>query len=348
MTKRTPYDLNERDQLLLKALVECYIHDGQPVGSRTLARQAGIRLSPATIRNVMVDLEELGLVLSPHTSAGRVPTALGFRLFVDTLLRVRPMKDAEMERLRRRLPEADNPHELAATASSMLSGVTHFVGLVTVPKRGQVTLQQLDFVALSGNRVLAILVFSDAEVQNRIIHTQRQYRANDLLKIANYLNERFSGKTLAKARAQLLDEMRDARTSLDRLMADAIRMAERALVPGEDEDDVVMTGQTNLMGLTDLPDLNQLRRLFEAFNRKQEILTLLGECISAQGVRIYIGEESGYRAFDGVSLVTAPYSVEDDVVGVLGVIGPTRMRYDRVVSIVDATARIFGKVLGRS
>jgi len=348
MTKSTHHDLNERDQLLLKTLVECYIHDGQPVGSRTLARQAGIRLSPATIRNVMADLEGLGLVLSPHTSAGRVPTAQGFRMFVDTLLRVRPMKGAEMERLRRQLPEADNPHALAATASSMLSGVTHFVGLVTVPKREQVTLQQMDFVALSGNRVLAILVFSDAEVQNRIIHTQRQYDPEELIRIANYLNERFTGRTLAKARGQLLDEMRDARSSLDELMAAAIRMAERALVAEEGEDDVVMAGQTNLLGLTDLPDVNQLRRLFDAFNRKQEILTLLDECITAQGVRIYIGEESGYRAFDGVSLVTAPYSVEDDVVGVLGVIGPTRMRYDRVVSIVDATARIFGKALGRS
>lgn len=348
MAKRTQQDLNERDQLLLKTLVECYIHDGQPVGSRTLARQAGVRLSPATIRNVMADLEELGLVLSPHTSAGRIPTPQGFRLFVDTLLRVRPMKNSEMERLRRQLPVADNPHELAATASSMLSGVTHFVGLVTVPRREQVTLQQMDFVALSGNRVLAILVFSDAEVQNRIIHTQRQYGADELVKIANYLNERFTGRTLARARRQLLDEMRDARTSLDQLMADAIRMAERALVHDEERDDVVMAGQTNLMGLTDLPDVNQLRRLFEAFSRKQEILTLLDECISAQGVRIYIGEESGYRAFDGISLVTAPYAVEDDVVGVLGVIGPTRMRYDRVVSLVDATARIFGKVLGRS
>lgn len=338
--------LNERARRLLRALVACYIRDGQPVGSRTLAEEAGLELSPATIRNVMADLENMGFLQAPHTSAGRVPTARGYRFFVDTLLRSEPMDPDELDGLRQRFPEVESTQNLISSASSLLSAVTHFVGLVTVPKREGFAFQFIDFVPLSGNRVLAVLVFSDGEVQNRILHPKSPFTPAELDRVANYLNQHYSGLSLLEVRRKLLRELRDTRERMYRVMGGAISLAESAFVM-EDPDDLVLAGETNLMDCSDLSDMEKLRQLFETFHRKRELLSLMEQCIHGQGVRLFIGEESGYQALGDCSVVTAPYTVEGRRLGVLGVIGPTRMDYDRVIPVVDATARLLSSALNQ-
>jgi heat-inducible transcriptional repressor len=339
-------ELNERAQVLLKALTERYIRDGQPVGSRTLARDAGLTLSPATIRNVMADLEDLGLVSSPHTSSGRIPTVQGYRMFVDTLLSVRPLDDAVVEKLRENLDIKHDSKNLVETVSSLLSDVTRLAGIVTLPKRENAALQRVEFLPLSGKKVLAILVISDKEVRNSILHTEREYSAAELQQYSNFLNEHFGGKTLNAVRTMLLTELRETREHLNRMMATALDMADQVLGEAEQgSGDYVLAGQTNLMEFQELCNVTTLKQLFEAFNEKSHILHLLDQCVENQGVQIFIGEESGYQMLDECSLVTAPYSVNGKVVGVLGVIGPTRMAYERVIPIVDATARLFSAAL---
>jgi heat-inducible transcriptional repressor len=340
-------ELTERAQYLLKVLTERYIREGQPVGSRTLARDAGLRLSPATIRNVIADLEELGLVRAPHTSAGRVPTVQGYRLFVDTLLSVKPLEHSLVDTLTHNLDvgtDADSKG-LAKTASTLLSDVTRLAGIVTLPRRQHASLQRVEFLPLSEKKVLAVLVISDKEVRNSILHTERNYSASELQEFSNFLNRQFAGKELRAVRDQLLAELRETRESLDRMMATALDMADQVLGTAEQGSDYVLAGQTNLMEFTELCNVNTLRHLFEAFNEKRQILGLLDQCVENEGVQIFIGEESGYQMLDECSLVTAPYSVEGQVVGVLGVIGPTRMAYERVIPIVDATARILSAAL---
>ncbi|MDS4021406.1 MAG: heat-inducible transcriptional repressor HrcA [Candidatus Competibacter sp.] len=338
--------LNERTQHLLKILVERHIRDGQPVGSRTLARDAGLDLSPATIRNVMADLEELGYLRSPHTSAGRVPTARGYRFFIDALLNLRPLDDRVVEILRQRIDQpVQNRAELARLVSDLLSGVTHLAGVVMLPRRNVVTLRQVEFLPLSENRVLVILVLNAQEVQNRIIQTRRPYNAVELQQAANYLNAQFAGKDIRQVREALLRDLREARDSLDRLMQTVVEMAEQTFETEPDGDDYVVAGQTHLMQCADLSDLDKLRQLFEAFNHKRDLLHLFDQCLHAEGVQIFIGEESGFVVLEGCSVVTAPYTVEGQVLGVLGVIGPTRMAYDRVIPVVDATARLLAAVL---
>jgi len=345
----SPHDfkLDSRARHLLRALIAQYIRDGQPVGSRTLARHAGLDVSPATIRNVMSDLEELGLVSAPHTSAGRIPTSQGYRVFVDSLLQFKPLDDAQQEEIRREMPATGSTGSMLANASTLLSGITHFVGLVTVPRREQFAFRQIDFVPLDGNRLLVILVFTDNEVQNRVIELDRTYTPSELEQIANYLNAQFAGLPLDEIRRRLVAEMSQARIDLDRVMSSAIRLADAALrVDGV--EDVLVTGQTNLMGVQDLADVERLRELFEAFARKRDLLRLLEHCIHADGVRLFIGEESGFGALDSCSVIAAPYGAHGKVLGVLGVIGPTRMAYDRVIPIVQATARILTSTLNRS
>lgn len=336
--------LNERAQRLLRSLVARYIRDGQPVGSQTLAQESGLEVSPATIRNVMADLEEMGFLQAPHTSAGRIPTVRGYRFFVDTLLRTEPLANQEMERLREQFPEVESTQHLINSASSLLSAVTHFVGLVTVPKRESFAFQYVDFVPLSGGRILAVLVFSDGEVQNRIIHPRSGFSAAELQRVANYLNEHYSGLTLRQVRQRLVAELRDTRERMYRVMGNAITVAESAFAT-DDPDDIVLAGETNLMDCSDLSDVDKLRRLFEAFHRKRELLSLMEQCIHGQGVRLFIGEESGYQALGECSVVTAPYTVDGRKLGVLGVIGPVRMDYDRVIPVVDATARLLSSAL---
>ena len=338
--------LNERTQHLLKVLVERYISDGQPVGSRTLSRDSGLDLSPATVRNVMADLEELGFVRAPHTSAGRVPTVRGYRFFVDSLLRVKPLSEQEITELKRNLDAAHDTQELVRSVSSMLSGFTQLAGLVMLPRRSVVTLKHVEFLPLSDRRVLAVLVVNELEVQNRVIQVERDYTASELQQAANYLNEQFAGKDLQQVRAQLLQELQATRKSMNALMETAITMAGRVFEDGPDDaEDYVLDGQTNLMGVAELSDMEKLRQLFEAFGKKRDILHLLDQCMHAQGVQIFIGEESGFDVLDECSVVTAPYSVEDQVMGVLGVIGPTRMAYERVIPIVDVTAKLLASAL---
>jgi heat-inducible transcriptional repressor len=338
--------LNERTQHLLKVLVERYIREGQPVGSRTLARDAGLDLSPATVRNVMADLEELGYLRAPHTSAGRVPTVRGYRLFIDALLNVRPLDNREVETLRRRIDQpVRNSAELARSVSDLLSGITHLAGVVMLPRRNMVTLRHVEFLPLSENRVLVILVLNAQEVQNRIIHIRRPYSAMELQQAANYLNAQFTGKDIHQVRETLLRELRETRDSLDRLMQTVMEMAEQTFETEPDGEDYVVAGQTHLMKYADLSDLDKLRHLFDAFNHKRDLLHLFDQCLHAQGVQIFIGEESGFEVLEGCSVVTAPYTVEGQVLGVLGVIGPTRMAYDRVIPVVDVTARLLAAVL---
>ena len=339
-------ELSERAQVLLKALTERYIRDGQPVGSRTLARDAGLTLSPATIRNVIADLEDLGLVSSPHTSSGRVPTVLGYRMFVDTLLSVQPLDNAAVERLKENLDIKHDSKLLIESVSSLLSDVTRLAGIVTLPKRESAALQRVEFLPLSGKKVLAILVISDKEVRNSILETDREYSPAELQQYSNFLNAHFAGKTLDAVRTMLVNELRETREHLNRMMATALNMADQVLGEAEQgSGDYVLAGQTNLMEFQELCNVTTLKQLFEAFNEKSHILHLLDQCVENQGVQIFIGEESGYQMLDECSLVTAPYSVNGKVLGVLGVIGPTRMAYERVIPIVDATARLFSAAL---
>ncbi|HET9048657.1 MAG TPA: heat-inducible transcriptional repressor HrcA [Chiayiivirga sp.] len=338
--------LDARARHLLQVLIAQYIRDGLPVGSRTLSRNSGLDISPATIRNVMSDLEDIGLVATPHTSAGRVPTAQGYRLFVDSLLQMEPLGDDQLARIGRQLSPQMGTQRLIGNVSELLSAMTQFVGLVTVPRRDQFALRHIDFVALAPERVLVILVFADNEVQNRIIQTRRAYSPSELEQTANYLNAHFAGLPLPMIRQRLMAELREAQSEMDRLLAVAADVTESAFVPIE-EDDVLVTGQTQLMGVQDLSDLDRLRELFEAFTRKKELLQLLEGCAHARGVRLFIGEESGVAPLDQCSLVTAPYGVDGRVLGVLGVIGPTRMAYERVIPMVQATAQVLGAALKR-
>ena len=337
--------LSERAQYLLKALTERYIREGQPVGSRTLARDAGLKLSPATIRNVIADLEDMGLVRSPHTSAGRVPTVLGYRLFVDTLLSVQPLEHSLIDELEFNLGADTNAKDLAEIASQLLSDVTRMAGVVTLPRREHASLQRVEFVPLSDQKVLAVLVIDDKEVQNCILHTERNYSASELHQYSSFLNEQFAGRELQEVRGRLLSELHEARENLNRMMATALDMADQVLSEAEQGGDYVLAGQTNLMEFTELCNIKTLRHLFDAFNEKRQILHLLDQCVQNEGVQIFIGEESGYQMLDECSLVTAPYSIDGQVLGVLGVIGPTRMAYERVIPIVDATARILSAAL---
>jgi heat-inducible transcriptional repressor len=341
---------NDRGQQLLRALIQRYIRDGQPVGSRTLSKDPGLQLSPATIRNVLSDLEEMGLLSAPHTSAGRIPTPQGYRLFVDTLVRYRRPGDSEIQRIRRQLQdEADNPGALVSTVSSMLSEFTSMAGVVSVPRAPRISLRQIEFLPLSENRILVILVINDTEVQNRILHTDRDYSSSDLQQAQNYINEHYAGTDLHTVRKKLIEDLDSARDSMNQAMHDIISVAHSAMDQAEQSGDAyVLAGETNLMSFAELSDVDTLRRLFEAFSQKRQILELLDRSISAEGVRIFIGEESGYRIFDGCSVVTAPYHVDEDTIGVLGVIGPTRMAYDRVVPIVDVTAKLLESALSHS
>jgi heat-inducible transcriptional repressor len=342
--KETQTVLSDRARQMLRVLIDHYVRDGQPVGSRTLARDAGLKLSPATIRNVMADLEELGFVASPHTSAGRVPTVQGYRFFVDTLLTVQPLDHRALERMRAELKLDKTPQDLVETASGMLSGITHLAGVVTLPRPGQPLFRRVEFLPLSESRVLAILVLGKDEVQNRVLKVDKVYSQAELQQASNYLNHLLSGKDLDQVRDTLLREMQETRSSMNDMMLAAMQLADQVLEKNRSEDFVV-AGQTNLMEFRELCDIERLRKLFDAFNQKRDMLHLLDQCVHGEGIQIFIGEESGYQVLDECSMVTAPYAVGGKILGVLGVIGPTRMAYDRVIPIVDATARLLGAAL---
>ncbi len=346
MERRDETQLSERAQQLLKVLIESYIRDGQPVGSRTLSRDSGMSLSSATIRNVMADLEAYGFVSSPHTSAGRVPTAKGYRFFIDSLLEVQPLDQEAAEQLRTRLEGAQDTRSLVSVASQLLSNITQLAGVVSLQAPRAASLTHIEFLPLSEQRMLAIMVFNDREVQNRVVHLGRDVSAEELRRAAAVLNEQFRGHTLEEVRQRLLDELSEMRERLNQGMLDTISVARELFVEGQASDpELVIAGETKLMSYGELSSVEKLRRLFEAFDEKRAILQLLDLSLGAQGVQIFIGSESGYQILDDCSVVAAPYRAASGAVGVLGVIGPTRMAYERVIPVVDMTAKLLGAAL---
>ncbi|UCH53367.1 MAG: heat-inducible transcriptional repressor HrcA [Pseudomonadota bacterium] len=339
--------LSTRAEVLLKTLIERYIAEGQPVGSRTLSRHMGLDLSPATVRNVMADLEELGLIRSPHTSAGRVPTEKGYRVFIDTLLKVKPLDSGEVSKLRCEFDPSHDPQQLMECASHMLSEVSRLAGLVVLPRRDEASaFRHIDFVQLSKGRILVIIVTQDGQVHNRVITTERDYEDTELSRAANYFNDTYSGKLLAEVKQALVAEMREASDDMQRVMQLAVTMASRAFATERAEsEDLLVSGESNLMDFPELGDMRKLRRLFDAFNTKRDLLQLLDQSVRAGGVKIFIGSESRYEPLADCSLVTAPYTIDGQIVGTLGVIGPTRIAYEHVIPIVDITARLLSSAL---
>ncbi|HKT28962.1 heat-inducible transcriptional repressor HrcA [Dyella sp.] len=347
MSRHPGHELDTRARRLLRTLIAQYLVDGEPVGSRTLSRSSGLDVSPATIRNIMADLEDAGLVASPHTSAGRIPTPRGLRLFVDSLIELQPLARDEMVRLQRELPPGPTTvRDLAGNASALLSAMTHFAGVVMVPRQTDFPLRHIDFVPLPEARVLVILVFSDNQVQNRVIQLAKPLEGRVLEQAANYINEHFIGLRVDDIRAHLLREIREASSELHQLLSRTVELAAASFAP--QDEDVLVSGQTNLMAYSELGNLERLRDLFEAFQKKNELLQLMETCAKAPGVRLFIGEESGFAALDGCSVVTASYGAQGRLLGAVGVIGPTRMAYDRVIPVVQATARLLSDALNRA
>ena len=342
MSADTAALLNDRAQLLLKTLVERYISDGQPVGSRALSKYSGLDLSPASIRNVMADLEELGFIASPHTSAGRVPTARGYRFFVDTLLTLKPLANIEISQLEGQL-HAQNTQRLVTSASQLLSDLTHFAGVVITPRRS-VGFRHIEFLKLSETRILLILVTPEGDVQNRIIVTEKSYSPSELTEAANILNQNYAGLTFEEIRTRIRDELKQLTADMTHLMTAALDAGSQAA--SESSEEVVISGESNLLDSQDLSsNMVNLRKLFELFDRKTGLLQLLDISSRAQGVQIFIGGESGVEPLDECSVIAAPYQVDGQVVGTVGVIGPTRMAYERVIPIVDITARLLSTLL---
>jgi heat-inducible transcriptional repressor len=337
--------LEDRARVLLKTLIERYIAEGQPIGSRTLSRYAGLDLSPASIRNVMADLEEQGFIASPHTSAGRVPTPLGYRFFVDTLLVTKPLDSESVHRLEDQLLP-DNPQRSRQAASQLLSSLTHFAGIVMTARHRPPAFRHIEFLKLSEKRVLLIVVTAAGDVQNRILLTERDHTPSELVAAANYLNQHFAGHSFEDARASLQRELHEIREDMVALMTTAIEASDRAVSEGSEQ--YVITGEHNLLSVRDLSqDMTRLRQLFELFERKSSLLRILDLTVRSEGVQIFIGGESGVTTPDDISIVSAPYRVDGEVVGTVGVIGPTRMAYDRVIPIVDVTAKLLSSALSQ-
>ncbi|HYC45495.1 MAG TPA: heat-inducible transcriptional repressor HrcA [Burkholderiales bacterium] len=334
--------LSERAQILLKTLIERYIAEGQPVGSRALSKYSGLDLSPASIRNVMADLEDLGFIASPHTSAGRVPTSRGYRFFVDTLLTIKPLDKIEINQLEGQL-HAENRQKLVTSASQVLSDLTRFAGVVMTPRRSG-GFRHIEFLKLSERRILLIFVTPEGDVQNRVLVTDRAYSSSELVEAANILNQNFAGLSFEETRKRLLEELRELRENMMQLMTRALDAGSQAAT--EDAEDVVISGEGRLLDVQDLSsDMQRLRGLFDLFERKTGLLQLLDVSSRAHGVQIFIGGESGLVPLDECSVVTAPYEVDGKIVGTVGVIGPTRMAYERVIPIVDITAKLLSTAL---
>ena len=333
--------MDKRAQILLKTLVEHYISDGLPIGSRTLLQHSGLDVSPATIRNVMSDLEHLGFIASPHTSAGRIPTQKGYRLFVDSLLTVQPLEIQALNQLKSGL-SSPNQNELINSAADMLSQLTQFAGVVMIPKIKALIFKHLEFLPLTEKRILVIIVTSNGNVQNRILLTEKAYSASELTQASNYFNANFSGFTFEETQQKLRAELKQMQTDMNRLMSSALE----ANTSADAGDGVVIAGERNLLNIDELStNVSSLRKLFEIFERRTSLMQLLDNSQRAEGIQIFIGGESGYLALDECSMITAPYKADGQVVGTLGVIGPTRMAYERVIPIVDVTAKLLSNAL---
>ncbi|MEQ1527065.1 MAG: heat-inducible transcriptional repressor HrcA [Gallionella sp.] len=337
--------LNDRAQLLLKTLVERYISDGQPVGSRALLQHSGLDISSATIRNVMADLEEIGLVSSPHTSAGRIPTGLAYRLFVDTMLTTKPLDSVSLQQMEHQL-QPDNPSRLIAQASNMLSELTQFTGVVATAKRSAMTIRQIEFLRLGDKRVLLIIVMPDGEVENRVLLMERDYTQSQLTEAGNFLNQHYIGCSFSQIRDRLRGELQQLHQDMNALMTAALAAGDAA--EAKQGEDYVISGEHNLLHVEDFStDMNRLRGLFNLFEQKTELLQLLDASRRGQGIHIFIGSESGLASLNDCSVITAPYSANGNLVGTLAVVGPKRMDYERVIPIVDITARLLGNALSQ-
>jgi len=339
---------DDRALVLFKGLVEHYLEDGQPVGSKTLANGAGVGLSSATIRNVMGDLERLGLLRSPHTSAGRIPTDAGLRLFVDSLLTVKPLTPGQLALVQTELVTESGTEGLLSSASNLLAQVSHLASLVVMPRAERKTLEHIEFLSLSDQRVMAVLVTSDGGVNNRIFHCEQAYSAEDLRRAGQFLAEHCVGKTLVQMQGWLAEHLVELRQQVETSLRGVTDLATRLAEQVDDEDDLVLKGESNLLAEQARPaDMQHLQELFAAFDERQGMLQLLDRCARAQGVQVFIGAESEYGFYEDYSLVAAPYEVDGEILGMLGVVGPTRMAYDRVVSLVDVTARLVGAAMTR-
>ena len=337
--------LDKRAQILLKTLIERYITEGQPVGSRTLSKYSGLDLSPATIRNVMSDLEDMGFIASPHTSAGRVPTPLGYRFFVDTLLIVKQLETLELQQLETEL-HPDNPQRVVTAASQLLSQLTQFAGVVMTPRRRSVSFRHIEFLRLSEKRILLIVVTPEGDVQNRILFTEREFTPAELVEAANIMNPHYAGQSFEQVRQRLHVELREIKQDMIQLLSAALEAGNQALAEGADQ--YVISGERNLLSVQELSqDVTRLKQLFELFERKSSLIQILDLSLRGQGVQIFIGGESGVSAPDEVSVVTSPSTLYGEVVGTVGVIGPTRMAYDRVIPIVDITAKLLSSALSQ-
>lgn len=339
--------LSPRASSLLKTLVEMHIREGQPIASKNLQGESGLSVSPATVRNIMAELEDLGYLASPHTSAGRIPTAQGYRFFVDSLLQVGPVEQGAVSALNAALDPNRSTSELVQSASNLLAQITYQTGIVTVPKPASSQLRQIEFLPLSGDRVLVILVINEREVQNRIIQMQRPMNEEQLKAAADLINQRYAGVDLSQVKTQIVREMAEARSRIDAYLEAALELASAAIDTQEQSENVMVTGEASLLNQASPEDMQKLRELFDAFERKRDLLELLERCSRADGIQIFIGEEAGFDVFGDFSVITAPYAQGSQSLGVLGVIGPTRMAYERVIPIVDVTARMLSAALSR-
>jgi|TARA_B110000037_G_scaffold82955_1_gene98720 heat-inducible transcriptional repressor len=343
--------LNSRQELLLKALVESFISDGQPVGSTKLSQTQNIAISSATIRGVFGDLEDLGYIYSPHKSAGRVPTELGYRMFVDKMVKVQPVDIDLIKKLKINLTKDHERKSIIQKTNEVLSSITELTGIISLPTQKNAELKQIDFLKLSDDKILAILINKNNDVENKIINLDRAYSSSELQEASNYLNSIISGQSAFHIRKILLNELEEMRKDMNSIMSSAITFGKKLFLDTDDlndENDLLVSGQTRLMNCKELSDIDTLKTLFEAFSEKNNILHLLDKSISSDGVKIFIGAESGYNVLDDCSIVSAPYRFDNDVVGVLGVIGPKRMAYDRVIPIVDITAKLLSEALKSS
>ena len=336
---------SHRARRILSAIVDKYIQEGIPIGSKSLSLADNIGLSPASIRNVMSDLEELGFIASPYTSSGRVPTSKGYRFFIDSLLKLQPVEATELERIKKRVNlHESNSRELAISVSNTLSAITKLAGIVTIPKQQVTRLKEIDFIKLSEKRILAIIVMNETEVENRILQMKRDYSKDELKQASNYLNTHYEGRSLSYIKKHLINELMQTNESVNSSMSDLIDIADQVLDFTE-SDEYIVAGQRRLMDFHELADIKKLRQLFDAFKEKQQLLELLDKSMSTDGIQIFIGEESGYQMFDNCTLITSPYTTEDGAIGVLGVIGPTRIAYQKVIPIVEIIAKLLGKSL---
>jgi heat-inducible transcriptional repressor len=343
--------LNSRQELLLKALVESFISDGQPVGSTKLSQTQNIAISSATIRGVFGDLEDLGYIYSPHKSAGRVPTELGYRMFVDKMVKVQPVDINLIKKLKINLTKDHERKSIIKKTNEILSSITELTGIISLPTQKNAELKQIDFLKLSDDKILAILINKNNDVENKIINLERIYSSSELQEASNYLNAIISGQSVLHIRKILLNELEEMRKDMNSIMSSAITFGKKLFLDTDNsnnESDLLVSGQTRLMNCKELSDIDTLKTLFEAFSEKNNILHLLDKSISSDGVKIFIGAESGYNVLDDCSIVSAPYRFDNDVVGVLGVIGPKRMAYDRVIPIVDITAKLLSEALKSS